>query len=369
MIDTKRAYEKIIFTAVVLAVIHILAYETAVYYHWSILSRKILTVAGFILDLILSVDFSVKTLSAIRNEGFKYYLIRRRGWVDMMSSVPLLLFDSGLSLLLIFAMDGGSVSAISVSMKFIIITRLVGVLRLFRIIRLINIIKFTESRMVQSHIPVIISTAGGAYIAAVFIFNILTAGDLSSPYHQRHQNYLALADGLKRISDMNSISFRDTAHQILSSDLNILKIEYSDGHITSRTDPSVFIKYYSAADYIKVAGRGCVLSVSVADINSVMALERIRGFVTMIFIAGSILVFYTVYFRRNVSDVSRILNSGFRKKDYYLLVKVPEWNEDHEIFKLAKFYNEAYLPAKMKKAAGRIHDKSGALSMDDIEGL
>ena len=61
------------------------------------------------------------------------------------------------------------------------------------------------------------------------------------------------------------------------------------------------------------------------------------------------MILYTEHFVRNISDVVHILNLGFRKKDYNLLVKIPEKYRDHEIFRLAKFYNDAYLPSKMKK--------------------
>jgi hypothetical protein len=58
---------------------------------------------------------------------------------------------------------------------------------------------------------------------------------------------------------------------------------------------------------------------------------------------------------------------GFRKKDYNLLVKIPEEKADHEIFRLAKFYNEAYLPSKMKRIDRTYIKSTRSLSMKDLD--
>lgn len=163
---------------------------------------------------------------------------------------------------------------------------------------------------------------------------------------------------------MNGISYREASESMLLADKNVLKITYENGAVVEKYADTEFRMYYDEEDYITVAGKSCTMLVSITDINREIALEHIQNFVVIIFIVFSFMVFYTKHFVQNVSDVIHIMNAGFRKKDYNLLVKIPQSKSDHEIFRLAKFYNDAYLPAKMKKSD--TGTKNSSLSMNDL---
>jgi hypothetical protein len=77
------------------------------------------------------------------------------------------------------------------------------------------------------------------------------------------------------------------------------------------------------------------------------------------------MIIYTRMFVQNITDVIHVMFNGFKKRDYNLQVKINGNLDDHEVFKMAKFYNEYYLPAKLKKVEEE-RSKKSSLSMDDL---
>ena len=76
------------------------------------------------------------------------------------------------------------------------------------------------------------------------------------------------------------------------------------------------------------------------------------GFVSSLLLFAVLSVIVSVYsghFGNTVSSVLGALDSGFRRREFYLKIKVREQFRDEEIFRIASFYNESYLPAKMKQ--------------------
>jgi len=220
--------------------------------------------------------------------------------------------------------------------------------------------------MAQHHTATITTTAVFTVVSVLLFFNLIFGSSVLKLSEKRSEEYINLIDGLKRISDMNSLGFRESSEGVIFSDKNILKIIYSNGTVIERMPGSDFKKYYDEEDYISVTGKACTLLVSITDINSEIALLHLQNFLIIIFIVLSFLILYTKHFVQNISDVVHILNLGFRKKDYNLLVKIPEEKGDHEIFRLAKFYNDAYLPSKMKKIDSEAGKSNQSLSMKDL---
>lgn len=99
----KTILENFILVAILLVVIHTFLYEISIYLHWTIFTRNILIICGLVFDIIFSIEFFIRTIAAskIKEKGFVQYWFYERGWVDFISSIPLLVFDSGPSLLLI----------------------------------------------------------------------------------------------------------------------------------------------------------------------------------------------------------------------------------------------------------------------------
>ena len=107
--------------------------------------------------------------------------------------------------------------------------------------------------------------------------------------------------------------------------------------------------------------------VSHIDINRQIALEHIQSFAIIIALVLAFMVIYTRHFVQNISDVLHIMEKGFKKKDYSLQVHVKDEYEDHEVFRLARFYNDNYLPAKIRRIEKMEQEKpKNSLSTKDV---
>jgi hypothetical protein len=367
--DISKILETFILAAIVLVIIQTFLDEYSRYAHWSVRSRNILLITGFCFDLIFSIEFTVRSFYNNKKGAFLNYIRYERGWVDFISSFPLLLLDSGPSLFFLITVDAhsgaGVIGAMNV-LKVVKAVRITRILRLVRVIKIFGKIHNAESKMAQHHTATITATAVFTVVSVLLLFTLIFGTSASHFSKERSAEYINLIDGLKRISDMNGLGFRESSEGLLLSDKNILKIIYSNGTVIERIAGTEFARYYDEEDYISVTGKGCTLLVSIIDINREIALEHIQNFLVIIFIVLSFMVLYTKHFVQNISDVVHILNLGFRKKDYNLLVKIPEEKADHEIFRLAKFYNDSYLPAKMKRMDGDSVKTNKSLSMKDL---
>lgn len=367
--DIKKILETFILAAIILVIIQTFLDEYSRYAHWSVRSRNMLLVTGFCFDLIFSIEFTVRSVYNSKRGRFLSYVKFERGWVDFISSFPLLLLDSGPSLFFLLTADmhsgAGMIGAMNV-LKVVKAVRITRILRLVRVIKIFGKIHNAESRMAQHHTATITTTAVFTVVSVLLLFTLIFGTSASHFSKERTEEYINLIDGLKRISDMNGLGFRESSEGLLLSDRNVLKIIYTTGTVVERMAGSEFAKYYDEEDYISITGKACTLLVSITDINREIALEHIQNFLVIIFIVLSFMIVYTKHFVQNISDPVHILNLGFRKKDYNLLVKISEDKAEHEIFRLAKFYNDAYLPAKMKRNEGASQKENKSLSMKDL---
>lgn len=76
------------------------------------------------------------------------------------------------------------------------------------------------------------------------------------------------------------------------------------------------------------------------------------GFITafMLFlILAAVIIIYSLHFGNTVSSVLDALDRGFRRREFYFKIKVRKEFGDESVFRIASFYNESYLPAKIKQ--------------------
>jgi hypothetical protein len=370
--DIKWFLESFIFAAVILVIVQTIVQEFSRYDHWSVRSRNILLAAGFCFDLLFFIEFIIRSFFSGKRGEFFPYIKSEGGWADFLSSLPLLIFDSGPQLLFLMTADTYYGAGAMGLMSLLKAVKLPGIIRFFRFGRVIKTSgKFhnSQSKMARQHVSAVLAFALLTVITAHLLFMYLFVTSADRSVMERFDYYVNSADSLKGSADMNGIGFREFSEALFMSDKNILKVIYSDGSEIVKMTDEKFRKYFNKGAYIFVTCKGCTLIVSAADINSSIAMRNLQSLIIMFFVICTFLIFYAGYFVRNISDVIHVMNLGFRKKDFNLMVKIPEGKTDHEIFKLAEFYNEAYLPSKMKRMAGSDLKSSKSLSMKDFTDL
>lgn len=367
--DSRNSFwENFILIAIVLVIIQTFLDDFSRYMHWSVSVRNALMVSGFIFDLIFSIEFTVRSIISRRKRGFNYYWNYERGWVDFLSSYPLLFLNSGPSLYLLLSgglhEQGAAIGILNI-LKMVKAIRVTRILRLIRIIKILGRIQNADSRMAQYHTSSISTIAVFTTISVVFFANIIFSHSIDKASVQRATHYTTLVQQACTLPFYDQTNSDTYLKPLFEKDTQVLKVSVAGRTVVENITSDRFKRYYSYEDYIKVESGTITILVSIEDINQEVAQTHLVIFFIIVFMVLSFMFIYTRMFVQNITDVVHVLNLGFWKRDYSLQVKVNQNLDDHEVFKLARFYNDHYLPAKLKKTQEEQQEKS-SLSMDDL---
>jgi hypothetical protein len=121
----------------------------------------------------------------------------------------------------------------------------------------------------------------------------------------------------------------------------------------------------------------CFIPIAIAHFFLCLLFSKISGdyaihYIILSFIFIALICFlsllaYGRHFDRLISSPLYLMNRGFRKRGFYRVIKFNRVLKDHEIFKIANFYNEVYLPAKQKKELNREVSPGNPLSIKDVD--
>lgn len=362
----KSFFENFILVAIVLVIVQTFLDDFSRISYWSVQTRTILLISGFVFDIIFSLEFSFRTFFAYRDSKITSYWLYKRGWVDFISSFPLLILNSGPAMYFLFFGAGTSdahvgVFAVAKIAKAVRITR---ILRLLRIMKVFGKIQNASSKMAQHHVATITTVAVFTVICVAFGFSFISesADSLNMKRITGYQKRFTSIDEANNINKKDKVKIKTT---LFENDDRIIKVEYKNNIMIDKVKDK-FNQYFDNSDYKKFKNKNYTIYVSVKDINAKYAFQNIRNFIIIVMLVFSFMIIYTRHFVQNISDVIFVLNKGFKQKDYNLQVKINENNQEHEVFELAKFYNTSYLPAKIKKYEEKAKSAKNALSMNDL---
>ncbi|HPJ42978.1 MAG TPA: hypothetical protein PLY21_11695 [Spirochaetota bacterium] len=371
MINRKYT-EGLILSAIILSLLHLFINEYAVFARWSVASVNTLLFAGIIFDLIFSVEFTVKSIKAAGRKNFIAYMQHRNGWVDLISSLPVLLLYS-LPFFYLFLSEsshaGASEQLPVVILNLMAVIRMPLLLRSLRVLKLSGIIRLNSSEMTRHHASVTGAMAVVTTAVIIMLWSGITGFSGPDDFKKRGSDYSRMLVELESAATLNNMNFRDLCENILISDHRIIKVNYNDGKSYEKLSVSEFRKYYSPGDYIKIPGNLCFLTVSCRDLKGENALLNMLGLLVMLALAFVFMLLYSRHFERTVSDIAGALNSGFRKKDFNLMIKIRDEYREEELYRLARFYNDAYLPAKLRKRDAVKEGSGTPLTMDAVKGF
>ncbi len=363
--------ENLIILAIVFVIALMLLEDVATIYHWSHQAIVRITYAAFFFDLLFSIEFIARSIISKKRGSFTYYIQHQRGWIDFLSSFPLLFFFSGPAVIAYLLGSGGGGGALGFFMilKTAKAIRVARILRLIRLIKLFGKIQNTESVMTNRQIGIISTTSVVALILVLAICQFLPLVRLGD-----HNDYLAM-----RLSQLNAmVNFNEGNNSnekiiayIQSNPANsdIIQLFDSAGSVIFQNPNSEDLSWsaYNSGSKIDLTmGFKVVLSYHIADSEHAKL-----NMVLFFCILGLILFLMFVYspiFAQQVADPCYVMLKGYTKKSYNFEAKINENFANDEVFLLAREYNNNWLPVKSKilKVQQAKEEQKSVLKMDDI---
>lgn len=373
--------ENFIIIAIILVIVQTILEELSAIYLWSHDTNVLVIWAGFLFDLLFSVEFIVRTIVTARKGHFSYYFKMQRGWIDLLTSFPLLFLVSGPAVVNLILDNFGAASGI---MAFLHILKAAKAVRVTRILRLIRVLKImgkiqnAESTMTNRHVASVATSLVVSIVIVLVAAQYLpftNIGDHDLYYGQRMQSLETLlqSPGIKSEVAPHEkwvVDFIKKSNE--NSDIIRLKNTESNQILYEHPRHVELIwTAFNERKFIPIGETGYAIQLS----YHLAGRQHSKLFLfSLILILVIVLVMMTVFsrqFAQQIADPIYVMNKGIRQWDYNLEVKIdPDLKED-EIFILARAYNERWLVLKNQIRNYRLEkgdgtDEKSAISIDDI---
>jgi len=368
--QVKKFFENFILLMILVSLIQLFLEEYAIIKVLTIDWKNRIILLGLLMDLIFSFEFIVRTIAALKEKRFITYFFYQRGWIDFISSIPLLLLNSGPAALVIF--QGNTVKkGVFVFLNIIRIIKAVRISRILRIVRILKIfgkIQNTESKMAQRHIATVTVIGVFSLLLCIIFSGFFILPDTNSLVQTRENDYSGKIEEIITNSELLNIPMEDYLKFSFYGDANIIFITY-DSMTIIRNKPDYFIETHYSDDQYSVIKRGKItVEISLYDISVDKAKENLFYLLLIFVYVVSVVLIYSKTFAQTISDIIFIIFKGIKQKDYNLQVKIHKHYRDEEIYQFAQFYNEKYLPAKQKMNKKNTGTES-KISFQDITKL
>ncbi len=371
-------FETFIITAIFLVLIQTFMEDFSVLLDWTIPWRNYLLFAGLVFDIIFTIEFLFRMGFAIYRGKVKEYIFYKKGWIDFIASVPLLLFSSGPVVWTIITKAGilaGFSGNFFNILKVIKAIRIARILRLLRVLKIFKQIKHIDSKMVQRHIGKITALCISSLVFVLFIFTIFSNlsffPSIGKDYRGKHKIAIETVlskklylekgrmDDFARYSDIIAIK-RNGKKIYLKYDVNY----YSDHFGFKNEDYSYFSLEESARIYN--TRDNFEFFFDIRALHAGQAGENIMFFAIVIVMVFVILVYYSPHFAMTVTDPIHIMCRGIKESGYNFEVKIPDQYRDDDIFQLSELFNRVYLPLKDRN---RRNEVPLELSIEDVDNI
>lgn len=359
----KNFIETVLFGIILLVLVQTFLEDFAVLAGWSWDLRRILIFSGFFFDLFFTIEFLVRLYYALARREGKEYMLHRKGWVDLVASVPLLMFNSGPA---VMALVGGTLGIAGMGgllnvLKVIKVVRIARVLRLLRVLKVFKQIKFVDSPMAQRHISRIVSTVVTALIVPVMLlslfFSLVNTGDLEDEFKERTEYMVEFLQSQEPA----------VVWDYCQTEKSFLVVRQAGEALYSRFSDQDYQRYFAPTDYTVMESGEFTFFLDNRPQEKQQAKDNLTTFLVVVFLISILLIFYSPHFAMTVTDPIMVMEKGMNETSYNLEVRVPPLYKDDDVYRLAQAYNDAYLPMKARNTveAQEMMD----LQVDDLDSL
>lgn len=359
----RESLENLVIVAIILVLFQTFLEDLAVVLRWPATTREILTITGFAFDLFFTVEFLIRLYDAFRYRKTAEYMIHQRGWLDFLASIPLLLLNSGPAVL---ALAAGNTMVVGMGgmlnvLKVVKAIRIARILRLLRLLKIFRKIKNTDSIMAQRHVAKITTVAVSVMIFAILVVTLglsfLPSSSLDEQVTQSHLGSFSyiVNQNLATPENENRLEALGEANPALLLVKDRGQVRYT------KYGNETYEREFLLGDYGHLERQGVEVFLDLRGLNQGTARANIIYFLAIVAIVVALLFYYSPHFALTVSDPIHIMRRGFSEKGYNLAIRIPKRFENDDVYRLAKLYNEIYLPLKDRNAD---EPESGAVNLD-----
>ncbi|MBN2544630.1 MAG: hypothetical protein JXB50_02455 [Spirochaetes bacterium] len=374
---------------ILLVIIQTFLEDFSVYKGWSLDLVDKIKLSAVFFDLFFTFEFLTRFIDRItKGKGF-FYFFCENGWIDFISSIPLLLLISlpefllqikGFNLYSVFieyTKVFWSFLAVDMTLfKFIKAVRIIRILRFARVLKIFGKIKSFVSDTVQRQIAVISTIVVTSIILFFLILNVFQEyGLLPKQNNKILDNELTLNRMIvNNYNYNNEINFSAILNNMLKNNDSIIKILINGIPVYEANESKKkYMKYNSMndSDYVIKYDYDLPVSQIISIYYSRFQTKKLEAFNNLIMfsliivVLFSIIIIYTKIFKSSIADPVFVMRMGFEKINYVYNVKIRKHLEDDDIFILANDYNNRWLPAKMRKI-NEIRDNNIKLKLSDV---
>ncbi len=337
----KNKWENFFLIIIVLSIIQLFLEEFATIGNWLVKTRHILIYIGALFDVIFTVEFIIRlTISARKGKAGQYFKYER-GWIDLLASVPLLLFYSGpmvyyISKITHVSMITGITSLRT--LKLIKIVRITRVLRLLRVLKIFGKISKSATKMVRHHIATITTTALASLILGLFliklVFGIFNWPGIEVFASKRKQQYKNMIKQATVLSEQYKININQALVIIFATEKRILNVSNEGREIFEKYEPTEMLKKFDLNDlsYFKEGSIGIWFQIS--DINKQIAKNNIEVFLLVLFVLGGLLLFYSGHFIKYIALPLDAIQQKITDPAYSPQLQTKKAYEEDEVYEI-----------------------------------
>ncbi len=299
-----KKWDKIIFSLVILSIIHIFLEELGVIFNWQIDTRHLLIWVGFAFDFIFTIEFIVKYFGALKKGNAKNYFYYEGGLVDFFASIPLLLFYSGIRvyfLLTISPVIFYSSSLLSV-LRTIKLIRVVRLLRFMRILKIVGTSFQWQAENFKKNVMVVTTISLGSLIIGVFLIKLIFLGlgwpGLEIFKTKRSIQYRNLITIAKDYSEKLKTPINNELKNIFKNEKRVLRISNDENIIFSKYTDKQLFKRYDVDDLMQLNKDNVNVLFTVIDVNKQIAKNNLEIIFFILIVLIGILVLYIPFYKK-----------------------------------------------------------------------
>ncbi len=345
---TRRLPLALLAAAVGLAAAQALLEDLSVLATWPVSARQAVGLAGFLLDLFFASEFLARLGLALGEGRAGGYLGRERGWLDFLAGAPLLMLVSGpwaLDLLLGTGLCSTGLLAAA---------RAARALRLLRPVRLGFALRERAPGLAarEASLLALLGTAALALGLAVLALSGPRRPGAERELGRRQELTAARMQQAAAQARAPAKASSAALAEAIRADPSLLVARQGGTTLYSRHSDAVYGRDFSPGDYRYLRNGGLELFFDARPAAAEAAAQDLLFQLLGILLLALLFVLYPPHLARVLTDPLEVMRRGLAEDGFNRQVGIPGDHREEEVFRLAREYNERWLPLKDRARRG-----------------